>query len=156
MKATPASPILLLVFLFLGQSVQAEEPLHKLPVVTGKVIFAEGSFFGYSPPRAGDTIRLDLGALDSITNGISFHRSKSADSVAPYLPLPAPLRIERSERDQDGKLLVARLISGSKDSDGTERVIIDIQRYGTKGAVWIIEEHKIVMSVARLECEFSE
>jgi hypothetical protein len=156
MKTNPAFLLLVLAISLACPMVLAEEPERNLPVLTAKVTFAEGSFFGYSPPHAGDTIRMDLGALNSITNGLAFKSSKSSDHAG-YIPLTAPLHIERIERDQDGKLLLVRLISGPKISNGTERVIIDIQRHGKKdGAVWIIEENEIVMSVARLTCEFSK
>ena len=129
---------------------------HRLPLLTGKVIFAEGSFFGYMPPRAGDAMKLDLEALHSITNRIAFEGKKSRGGNAHYIPLPAPLRIDKIERDQDGRLHLARLISGLKNSDGSNRVIIDMQCFGTKGSMWIIEEDEgIVMSVARLDCQFS-
>ena len=156
MNANPVIQFLLLFVLCNSQSVRAEEPVRILPVLTARVIFSEGSFFGYMPPRVGDTMRLDLEALDCVTNRIAFQGGKSPGDVAPYIPLLAPLRIEKIERDQDGRLLLARLVSGAKISDGTERVIIDIQRFNTNGVVWIIQEHEIVMSVARLACEFSK
>jgi len=156
MKTKRLLQLISLLSLFHIQNVRAAESDPKLPVLTGKVIFAEGSFFGYMPPQAGDTVKLDLGALDSITNRIVFEGKNSQGAMARYIPLLVPLHVSRIQRDNGGKLTLARLISGAKESDGTERIIIDIQRAGTSGSAWIIQEDDgVVVSVARLECTFS-
>ncbi|HLZ53092.1 MAG TPA: hypothetical protein VKS19_01305 [Verrucomicrobiae bacterium] len=146
---------LLLILLFPCQIIRAGE--QKLPVLTGTVTYAAGSFFGYGKLHAGDTMKLDLGAIGSVTNMITFKRGKSSGiDYTAYIPLPSPLRIDKIERDAKGKLHLARLISGSQNSDGTDRVLMDIECYGTQGGMWIIQEQGIVQSIARLECQFSK
>jgi hypothetical protein len=153
MKTNPVFLLLLFVVSFQCQIIRAEEVVHKLPVLTGKVTFAEGSFFGYSQLKAGETMKLDLGAIGSVTNAIYFQKGKSSIGV---IPLPGPLRIDKIERDPEGNLHLARLISGSKNSDGKDRVIMDILCNGTNGTMWIIQESEIVNSVARLDCQISK
>ena len=156
MKAKIALAFLFSVLLVDRQSLRAGEIERKLPIVTAKVAYAEGSFFGYGLLLSGDTMKLDLEALDGVTNLIAFSKGpKSPGRATPYIPLPTPLRIDWMKQDAKAQVLSARLIAGSKTHDGTERIIIDIERAGEEGSMSIIEEGAIVHSFARLDCTFS-
>ena len=90
----------------LPQLAWAEDRLPKLPTLTGKITFTEGSFNGFAPPRVGDALKLDLQRLDAVRDTLPFHGPEPSHVV-----LAAPLRVEKIERSGDGVWQSARLVS---------------------------------------------
>jgi hypothetical protein len=118
-----------------------------LPVLDCGVRFAEGTFFGYSPPKAGDRLHLDLGRI----TGTTLDRLQFLPDS--HIPLVRPLKVIKETRDGEGRLQAMRLRSEPNED---WMLTIDVQSYRRAGApmteVWILHEQPLMASIAVLDC----
>lgn len=119
-----------------------------LPALDCGVRFAEGTFFGYSPPKAGDRLHLDLGRIGTLDQ-LQF----LPDS---HIPLVRPLKVIKETRDGEGRLQAMRLRSEPNED---WMLTIDVQSYPRAGApmakVWILHEQPLMASIAVLDCRYA-
>ena len=90
--------------------------LQTLPPMEGTVKFADGSFNGFLPPRAGETFRLDFSRLPSVEPGESVALKFNPQGNS-YLQIQGPLKIEAVHR-HSGAVAGIRLASvGGEQAD---------------------------------------
>jgi hypothetical protein len=107
--------VVLVVFGCVLNGTAQEKPVH-MPVIDCVVEFGHGSFDSYGSVGTGDTITLDLNAVDKIT--LYF---KSKNPGPSYMTQPGPFRVEGDAKpDADAIKLVS--------SEGGRRVTIYIWR----------------------------
>lgn len=120
-----------------------------LPALDCEVRFVEGTFFGYSPPKAGDRLHLDLGRITGTLDQLQF----LPDS---HIPLVRPLKVIKETRDGEGRLQAMRLRSEPNED---WMLTIDVQSYPRAGApmakVWILHEQPLIASIAVLDCRYA-
>lgn len=121
-----------------------------LPALDCGVRFAEGTFFGYSPPKAGDRLHLDLGRI----TGTTLDRLQFLPDS--HIPLVRPLKVIKKTRDGEGRLQAMRLRSEPNED---WMLTIDVQSYPRAGApmakVWILHEQPLMASIAVLDCRYA-
>ena len=130
---------------------------QRRPLLECTIVFTEGSFFGYGPPRIGNRANFDLNRLNDFKDLILII---SKNDNSPYIPLPGPLIVEDEAHHHIGELERIRLTSiSSSKSKGTKRKLtLDFQRTGGAGKgsnyfrLWIIDETPSISSVAKADC----
>lgn len=102
---------------------------------------------GYSPPKAGDRLHLDLGRI----TGTTLDRLQFLPDS--HIPLVRPLKVIKETRDGEGRLQAMRLRSEPNED---WMLTIDVQSYPRAGApmteVWILHEQPLMASIAVLDC----
>jgi hypothetical protein len=89
-----------------GPAQQAPAPM---PVIDCVIEYSHGGFDSYGTPRSGDTITLDLNAIDKIT--LDF---KSAQHDRSYIPHRAPFRVQYVSKADDPTHFYMKLVSEPK------------------------------------------
>jgi len=139
------------------ESARRDDPLAAVPPMTGEVVFAEGSFFGYVPPRTGDRCRIDFAGVAAVeTGGIGLLGVGAEGEAAPYVVLPGPLTLERVHRTR-GTLEGFRLTAEGADG---RRLVIDVAlSAGDEGrptaTAWLLEERGPIRSAALVRGELA-
>jgi hypothetical protein len=141
---------------FQGAAV-SEEVARDLPLLRCELVFSDGSFYGYIPPRVGQTLELDLGKLDEVKNQLQFD---NAGATSSYVPLPGPLIPGEMGFSKTGKLERLRVtaISTKKPSSRARKLTLDLNNVPGAGKspdyfrLWIIDERVSIYSVAKADC----
>ena len=122
--------------------------LADFPPLRGKVRLARGLFNGYISPSDGERLELDFRALN-------LDKFEFDTKAASYNPLPGPLEVAHVHWFANGTFESMRLVS--RDDHG-HRLTIDIVPYHNpddrKAHVWILEESRVIRSVAYIECTY--
>ncbi len=127
----------------------AEIDFSRYPLIACQVVFSHGSFFGFLPPKKGDSFTLNLQQIKTLKK-LEFDRQNSS-----YIPLSQPLRLDQSTTVSPNGFVNIRY--AAEDRSG-RKLYLDIQRYDARepvsSTVWIIHEDQIVQSAALLDCKF--
>lgn len=121
------------------------------PIMQCQIVFSNGNFFGYQPPQKNDSLSINLSQLLRLKK-LQFNSNKGS-----YIPLLEPLQIEKVTSISKTAFIDLRLLSIHKNG---QRILLDIEQYDTSNSVnskvWIVEENKIVKSIALLDCTFKK
>jgi hypothetical protein len=127
----------------------AKIDFSKYPLITCQVVFSHGSFFGFLPPKKGDSFSLNLQQIKNLKK-LEFNQENLS-----YIPLSQPLQLDQSTAIPPSGYVNIRF--AAEDGSG-RKLYIDIQQYDAQqpvsSTVWIIHEDQILQSAALLNCQF--
>jgi len=157
-KNTNTHVVMLLFFSVSGCTLLTEQTAYaapteidfsRYPMIACQVVFSHGNFFGYLPPKKGDSFSLNLRQIKNLKK-LEFDKKNLS-----YIPLSQPLQLDQSTSVSLSGFVNIRF--ATEDGSG-RKLYFDIQQYDTQkpvsSAVWIIHEDQIVKSAALLDCKF--
>ena len=152
--------VLLILVALITSSVAVVSPVlaeDRLPLLQCKIVFSEGSFFGYVPPSIGSTIQFDFTKRYDVKDPLRFDHSGEG---SPYIPLPGPLKMSDAAHSATGRLERIRLTAASakRSNSAKRKVTLDFNNVPGAGKgpdyfrLWIVDEHPSINSVAKADC----
>lgn len=133
------------VWLVLGalETVSSDPPDAEWPRLDCTVETAIGSFFGYTPPHAGDRLSFDLRDVAKIR--LSF-------ASGAHIPVDGPFAVVRKIRAPSGKPVAMRLRAPQAEGSITLDVYTAEASPPLPARVWILHEQPLMSGIAILGC----
>ena len=122
--------------------------LSRFPRLQGKVEQVLGNVGSFVPPKAGQSLHLELKDVTKLTS-LAFDAARKS-----YIPLPGPVLVASTDYYSNGTFQSMRLIS----KKGRNSVTVDVvpkPGLGPKRVLlWVIVQSEVVDGVALIDCEY--